>query len=232
MTPSVSLRAGVGRSTRVPTFDELYHPSQRGLVGNPELVPEAAWEAEVGVEHRRRRFSVGASLFARRIENTILYVNRNAFVIRPENLGVSHAAGAELDADGRLDLGPVRCRGEVSATLLASRLSDTSAPLPTRPPLIVDARLSLEPKIASRRPLEVFSRIRHASETKANLQNTIVVDPYLRWDAGVVVRPSSGVVASLLVTNLLDDRGLVTVNKVPLPGRTVLASVTIKEVSL
>ena len=91
--------------------------------------------------------------------------------------------------------------------------------------------MSLEPRIGGARPLEMFSRIRRASATKANLQNTIQVGAYLRWDAGLVLRPSSGVAASILVTNLLDDRGLVTVNKIPLPGRTILASVTVKEVT-
>ncbi|MCB9648336.1 MAG: TonB-dependent receptor [Deltaproteobacteria bacterium] len=55
VTAGLHVRAGVGRSLRTPTLDELYHPVEVAFSGNPELTSERAWEAEVGVGFERGR---------------------------------------------------------------------------------------------------------------------------------------------------------------------------------
>ena len=222
-----SVGTGIGRSLRTPTLDELYHPPERGIEGNPALVPETAWELEVTAQAEPvRGLSFGVVAFGRVVDDVVLYVNRNAFVVRPENLGAALIGGAELEARAWTTVLGMRGQIDVSGALTASRLDVTKRTLPTQPVAAGDVGLSLEPKIA---PVELFSRLRLASSTFANLANTIEVEPYVRWDAGATVRLGPSAAVSLSVSNLLDDRGLATVNKIPLPGRMVLASVRVME---
>src|SRR5262249_1126625 len=41
--PWLRLRGQAGRAYRVPTLDELFHPDEGFIVGNPDLAPEDAW---------------------------------------------------------------------------------------------------------------------------------------------------------------------------------------------
>ncbi len=56
--------ASTGRAFRAPTFSQLFSPGFGGLfAGNPELEPERAWSAEVGIDFRpgpRQRLTLSA----------------------------------------------------------------------------------------------------------------------------------------------------------------------------
>lgn len=216
------LRVGAGRSLRTPAVDELYRPSEAGLSGNPELVSETAWEAEAaiggGVE------AVEASLvgFVRRIDDAILYVNRNAFEVRPENLGAARAAGGELEVTSRWTVGPVRLGGYGALGLLFSELLATGERLPTQPVWNAAGRADV-----GYAAVDLFTAVRWFGPTSTRLGSDLPenrVPAYLRWDAGVEVRPFDWMSVAFRCLNLIDRRDLQSVNKIPLPGRTFLVS--------
>jgi hypothetical protein len=53
------------------------------------------------------------------------------------------------------------------------------------------------------------------------------VPAFVRWDAGVELTPIDWFSLAVRVTNLLDDRGLQSVNKIPLPGRAIFFSLSL-----
>jgi len=230
LASQLAISAAVARSIRVPALDELYHPDEGGLVGNPDLAVESSWEGELSASWSAETLALDLAFFGRRVADTILYVNRNAFVIRPENAGVSRAAGVELEAELSSALAySIWISLHLAGALSLSELEATGERLPTAPWGTFDAELSLEvPLWHEARTLEPFTRIALASPVKANLQGTLEVDRYLRWDAGFSLRPLDGAVLSLLITNLLDDRRLETVQKIPLPGRMFLATLRVE----
>jgi len=136
-----SIEAHVGRAFRAPTFYERYGPPQGYLRANPDLLPEDGVEGGLGLRLDGRRLSVELSLFAARLANTILYLNRNAYEVRPENAGALWRGGGELSAS--VQVRPW-LRQMVSAELLLSRVDTTGAPLPATPPLILSTRTELD----------------------------------------------------------------------------------------
>lgn len=216
------LRAAAGRSLRTPAVDELYRPSEAGLSGNPELVSETAWEAEVAVGGGGKMAEASLVGFVRRIDDAILYVNRNAFEVRPENLGDARAAGGELEATARGTLGPIRLRGYGALGLLFSELVATGERLPTQPVFNAATQVDVGYSV-----VDLFTALRWFGPTSTRLGSDLPenrVPAYLRWDAGVEVRPFDWMAVAFRCLNLLDRRDLQSVNKIPLPGRTFLVS--------
>jgi vitamin B12 transporter len=224
VTDALHLRAGAGRSLRTPTLDELYHPVEVAFSGNPELRAERAWEAEVGAGLAAGGLSAQLTGYLRRIEDAVLYLNRDAFLVRPENVGAARAAGGELELGARGRLGPVRLQGEAQGSLLASVLDATGARLPTQPvwSFALDG-------LAALGPVAVDTTLRGFGPTYVNLRPSEEnrVQAYLRWDAGVRVSVGRYVTVGAEVLNLLDVRTLASVNRFPLPGRTFFATLRI-----
>lgn len=224
----VALGLAIGRSYRTPALDELYHPTTSGFAGNPGLLPEDAWEGEFSLRLRPHALlRVALAGFARRVEAGIVYVNQNAFTVRPENVGAASVAGGELEAELGLDLGALRLEATAAASATASRLDVSGVALPTAPPLSLD----LELRASWRRgtlSLSAYTRGAAVSETAANLAGTVPVDAYARWDAGAAVALEACCALGVAVDNLLDDRTLESVFKVPLPGRTLLATLRVE----
>jgi vitamin B12 transporter len=221
---AITVRVGAGRSVRTPAIDEIYHPSENGFSGNPDLRSESAWEAEAAVALRVADvLLLTLTTFGRLVQQTILYLNRNAFLIRPENVGDSRAVGEELEARVTERVGPLSIRTDVAASVLASELAATGRPLPTQP----SWSLAGEIVVALDR-FELASALRQLSATTANLQGTVEVPAYLRWDEVVTIRVIESAAVTLSVLNVLDERRLESVQKVPLPGRTVFASVRVQ----
>jgi vitamin B12 transporter len=102
------LRGQAGRAYRVPNFDELYHPDEGFVVGNPDLDPEDAWNYDVGVEialERAGPFSdieLGAAVFRRDIDQSIVWLLVSPNTLRPENLGSATVDGLEVSGALRL----------------------------------------------------------------------------------------------------------------------------------
>ena len=224
-----TLSLALGRSVRSPSLDELYHPTEAGLEGNPALVPETAWEIESKAE-----LQVGPSTtlsvtgFARSVDDTILYLNRNAFVIRPENAGGSNTAGAEIEGRLAAAAGRIRIEADLSGAAMISELAATDARVPTQPALSSDvgALIGLVDHDGADW-IELWSRVRLVGPTTANLSGTLTTEPFVRWDAGLSTRMFDAGTFALVVTNLLDEEALETVNKIPLPGRMVMVSLAV-----
>lgn len=217
----IGLGLALGRSLRTPTLDDLYHPEESAYVGNPELGPERSWEAEMNAGYTAERWALKVAAFARTIDNAILYLNRNAFVVRPENVGAARALGVELEAATKTEVGPVRLDLTGQGSLLASDLVETGDRLPTQPAWSFAIEGS-----AHYRGAYVDSGLRGFGSTTVNLRSTAGnrVPAYLRWDVGAGATVSENLRLGLQILNLLDARTLVSVNRFPLPGRSVFIS--------
>jgi vitamin B12 transporter len=100
--PWIRARAHVGRAYRAPNFDELFHPDEGSIRGNPDLDPEDAWNFDAGGEFAFAKagpFSnllLRASWFRREIDESIVFVLINAETIQPINTGSATTRGYEI----------------------------------------------------------------------------------------------------------------------------------------
>lgn len=111
------ITASVARTLRRPRFDYLTpvlleeELGDNDLLGNPLLMPEKAWGADLGYEYRLGRTGVvGVNVFYRKIDDVIELVNTGepgsaqeegedpfAFVLQPRNVGEGEIYGIEFD---------------------------------------------------------------------------------------------------------------------------------------
>jgi len=103
----VTLLGNVGRYARVPTLAELF--GNRGvIVGNPDLRPETARNADVGVRATPPAagpFTDAAleyAWFDQAIDDLILLVQNSQRIVRPENVTSAAVRGHEVSARMRV----------------------------------------------------------------------------------------------------------------------------------
>lgn len=129
-TPALNLHAAVSGSMRPPTASEMFYPgavfahsdiSSTAINNNPNLNPEEAVNAEIGLAWATGPFSVAAALFQSRIDNYVTYGPDTDGMLRWVNLdGTTTMKGLELEA--RYDTGRFY-------TGLALTLADTDRPM-------------------------------------------------------------------------------------------------------
>lgn len=100
----IRARGQVGRAYRAPSFDELFHPDEGFLRGNPDLSPEDAWNFDAALELDFARAGPFTHLrltggwFRREIDESVVWVLINPRTIAPINTGSATAQGYELAA--------------------------------------------------------------------------------------------------------------------------------------
>lgn len=95
VSPRLTLRAGVGRTFRGPSFGELYFAP----FGNPSLRPESGWAADLSVEYRvRPALLLRVSAFWSRIRDLI----RPDASFVAQNIGRARITGLSVELEGIL----------------------------------------------------------------------------------------------------------------------------------
>lgn len=104
------LRASFGQGFRVPTINEYFIETKRGLnvVPNPDLIPEAGWNAEIGVKQgvkvgNWKGFFDFAGFYNAYID-LIDFEFGNTLAIQAQNLDNASIAGLEVSALGQGEL--------------------------------------------------------------------------------------------------------------------------------
>jgi iron complex outermembrane receptor protein len=131
LNSSWALNASVGRKARFPTLRELFGEALNRFLVNPDLGPETALLAEVGVRRGGERLSGEATLFLNRTDDTIDQRRLEDGRRQRINLGGSRIYGVELAGaarqgrvrlDGHLTLMHVRgIDGEGATTRLSEK---------------------------------------------------------------------------------------------------------------
>jgi outer membrane receptor protein involved in Fe transport len=142
------LRANAGRAWRTPNFDELYHPDQGFIRGNPELDPEDAWNFDAGFELLLAELGpltdarLVAGYFRREIDESIVWLQVSPTAVAPVNTGEATSQGAELSLTFQLtDF----ARVTLNHTELDSERDTTGKRLPGQPERESFARVQLGP---------------------------------------------------------------------------------------
>lgn len=94
--PALQFKANVSRDIRIPTLYELY--GDRGFsIGNEELAPEKALNAEIGLQFSSRDYSTSLSYFQRRLEDAILLIYDSRAIGQAENVSRARVTGLEWE---------------------------------------------------------------------------------------------------------------------------------------
>lgn len=207
LSEDASFRWSYGDSFRAPSFTELHYTSPSS-VGNPDLEPERAWTAELGLDYG----PVSLSVFERRARHLVDYVLDDDGVWRATNLGRTETLGAELvaslPASGRLRwqrVGVVYLDSDIDVD------PERSAYALAHPELELTWTGSFD--LCKRWSLGWTGRFRDPGEAGS----------WATLDLSLERRILSSMTLSLEASNLL-DRGITELHGVPLPGRWITAT--------
>jgi outer membrane receptor protein involved in Fe transport len=207
LSPDLRLRASLGRTFRAPTLGELFFPDSPPFCvpgSNPNLRPEQAWSADLGLESTAWR---GLTL---RLNG--FYVDATDLIVGgcpPQNVGSARMVGVTYEVVGRLTE-----RWALSANLTwTDGLNRVSGqPLPRVAP--IQANLVLRYVWDENRTLSLL-----ANYISARPDGGVTVTAYatfgLRYD-----QPLGDVTARIGVDNLFDT-SYETLSGYPGPRRTV-----------
>ncbi|HOF03388.1 MAG TPA: TonB-dependent receptor, partial [Atribacterota bacterium] len=94
----LSFHASVAHAYRTPTFNDLYWPEDDYVGGNPNLVPETAWNYEAGIRYIDEKGTTQAelNLFRKNVNNLINWAADSKEVWRPTNIGSARLNGVEV----------------------------------------------------------------------------------------------------------------------------------------
>ena len=132
---NLRLTASYGTAYKAPTFNDLYYPSDGFYAGNPDLKPETARNAELGLHYGLAPFTVSASVFHNDIDDLIVFDAANNTV---NNIDRARIQGAEGGVEYRAGV----WRGYAALTALDTENRATGADLPRRADLT--SRLELD----------------------------------------------------------------------------------------
>jgi len=118
--PCLRLRGAVGRSFRAPTWTERYYRDPVNI-GQPDLLPERAWSAEVGADFfRGSRYRISATAFLRRATALIDWARPESTVDTDpwETRNVEDATFKGVEADLEIE-GPFGSRWTFNGMVLS-----------------------------------------------------------------------------------------------------------------
>ncbi len=211
----ISLRGNVGRSFRPPSFGELYL-EQGSISPNPDLEPETALFADLGIEARRSPVAQtplhlrgAAAGFVTRYGEVILYELNAPMRIKPFNLGQAIVWGGEFEVEAALTLplATLRLNGAYTLSFSRNQSGDErydGRELPFHPRHRAVGRLE-----ADIWRLNAFAAVEFQSRQLINRSNTDAIDARTRCDFGLAAllhRPS-GLKLSAELKNAFNARG-------------------------
>lgn len=144
LAEGLNARASVARSLNRPGYRDMAPTENEGSTtityGNPELIPETAWNYEIGMEFGVGASLFGATVFRKDIQDVIEVVDTGVDsggkdVLQYDNVGDGFVQGLELDQRLSLrDLGADWCAMTIwaSQTFLDSEITETRTGI-TRP---------------------------------------------------------------------------------------------------
>jgi iron complex outermembrane receptor protein len=210
LKPTLKLKGSVSRAFRLPSYTDLYY-SDPANIGNPNLLPEHAWDYEGGLLwNPTARIKGEATVFERRDRDVIDYVRSSASVpYMAESIQHLNFTGGELSLEARVSQNQnvqFAYTGLHGAQQSLNGLqAKYSFNYPTNDGVIAwNGRL----------PGKFIAR------TRIGVVDRYAGDPYGLWDAAVA-REFGHVAAHLVLSNVTDTQ-YEEIQGVIMPGRSVV----------
>ena len=237
IAPGFRAKGNWKRVARRPTFSDLFHPDWTFIRGNPALLSERGWNADLGFELASAGagpvtdLHFSADVFQREIDEGIEWLfTGNTFM--PVNTGPTRALGFELALGARLferlQLGAsytytdARYLGGTGSG--AAFQSNVERVFPHVPEDMFALNASLE--LGAIQP---WTELRYESEVSYQVGNPTLYDASFQIDAGVILRPQRvpglsflppGVTLSIEAANLNHEQRSDSLGH-PLPNQTL-----------
>ncbi len=228
------IQSNVYRGFRNPTFAELF--GDRGaLQGNPNLLPEKAFNFDLGLSYDLPAFSwlnqvhVEATYFRHDVNRLIQFVQTSSFTAQAMNMNKALIQGGEF-----MFTGVIGDRFRLITSYTFQQAKDTSSNpdtkgnfLPGRPKHELYSLISWDEEWTRWFSSNLYTDLRYMSGNYLDQQNLLQVTNRMLLGAGVSLSFIEKITAGFFVQNILNDR-ISDLIGYPLPGRSYWGSVEVK----
>lgn len=234
---STTIRASVGKSFAAPTLFSLYTVFSRGpslLYGNPELDPEEAWSAEVGIDHYfSKNVLLRAAAYHTKSKNFIGYRSLSAFESQADNItgvkvsGIDFELHWKISSNWKLHSAYTNNRSTVAEDDTDSDIVGNYLPFVPKQ----KANIGVNVKVFDGILIDLNARYEGDRYDDYDNDESAVKDEYVSLDLALSGKINSNVVWTLTFENLLDENyDIYSVPPIPAeaPGLLVNASMSYK----
>jgi outer membrane receptor protein involved in Fe transport len=204
-----SLRSGLGRAYRIPSLSER-HIDLGSVRGNPDLLPEIGWSADLGWTLKHPWGSFALTPFATYYQRSILFMPQSFYVVQADNARDALALGVESMVGVRL---PRRHKLVLGYTYARARFREPDVRMPGRPEH--SGHVTLLGKIGS---LQHELMLRGRSSVTLDRFGGLKEEGHIWLDANLAWEHEAFALV-LRAQNLLDDQSAVDHLQQALPGR-------------
>ncbi len=216
------LRAGCGRSYRIPDFDDLFWPQTANAVGNPDLQPERSLQTDFGLicYPLVSRLRLATTVYRRLVQDLIEWAPGAMGCWRPHNVGTADFTGLELESNlivpsiGLVDLFEIEANYNYLRSIDRTGQRNREGNQLIRRPR---HRLNTTVSVQSGR-CRLLSRWHYVGMRYLTAANTKWLDAYLVGDLELETRVSGGITVFSRLINILNKRYL-DIREFPVPGR-------------
>lgn len=218
------IKANWGKGFRAPTFEELYR-DEGLIIGNPELIPEKTWIADIGLIYEEDGVRLEIDYYQGRAKDLIEYVLGSGHRYRPINFASAQLSGVEGSIAWDIDEA-WRAEANVACTHAVDRTTEGGPTygkqIPGRPKW--DAYTGLIYKDTDG-DFGMHLTSYFAGGRYLTAANTKELDDDWSFNMGFTSGLGKGSEISFEVKNLFNE-DLMDVRGFPLPGRTYILSYT------
>jgi iron complex outermembrane receptor protein len=222
-----ALRGTLGRKSRFPTMRELFSGALGKFTPNPELKPVSAWIGEFGLEHQGPDWSLSATPFFARVQNTIGKTNvqtPDGQKVKRVNLDGALIYGVESSLSWRATDG-LRLDGSLTWSRPRSFTDEGIQKLDEKPGLLGSGRVSYDFPFG----LIVMGQARYTASTYVRLDDVVgrafdtlspalVLDARLAYPLSSLTNAMEGEIYTR-VDNATDEAQFIGLG-LPRPGRS------------
>lgn len=214
------LKANGASAYKAPSFNDLYWPADAyGTKGNPDLLPERGWSAELGAEYAAGAFAASLYPYARYVDDMIAwFYDSSTYAYYPANVDTALYLGADASVAG--SFGPLSLTAAYSYTLARDLSGGVAFAEAERLPNVPEhtVKLALSGKAgAFRAGVDASYRMGRLDSGGDALPDVLLVG----LSAGAELLP--GVKAALSCDNLLDE-AYEDMSGYPMPGTSLTLS--------
>ncbi|HUV06281.1 MAG TPA: TonB-dependent receptor [Spirochaetia bacterium] len=221
---STLIKANVGTSYRVPSFDDLFWPATSFAVGNPELKPEEAFIYDIGLLVQPVPFfSFEIVHFSQDVTNLIQWNPGASGQWRPENIGKALINGVELESRFLFQLDAIHSYLELRGNytyLFARDKTEGSATFDAQLPRRPFERANIAGTLTHVNGHSLRVEGRYVGYRYITAQNTKYLPSYFVLDTTLNLQILENFTMKLTVKNLLGEE-YVDIREFPIPGREI-----------
>lgn len=220
--PQIKLRAKYNRNFRSPTYNDRFWVGS-GAYGNQDLIPENAWNKEIGFDYNVQKFKISITGYHLNISDMIVWQQMENGTWTPNNIDKVLSRGVEASTNLKYKNMSINCNYTLTRTTneVATNNLDNSVGQQVRYVPIHNGSASLT-LIKNNITFNLISSYRGEVITSYGVPNNKILEDYLLTDLSLQYKSDLFPITFQAKIKNMMNKSYITYQNYPNPGREYL----------